>query len=60
MVSTLRYMNISDEWETPEKQEFKDFVSFNPFGNNVCYNSVYEPNVTTNCIMNGQLSLCAG
>lgn len=23
----LRYMNISDEWETPEKQPFKDFVS---------------------------------
>lgn len=22
-----RYMNISDEWETPEKQPFKDFVS---------------------------------
>lgn len=21
-------MNISDEWETPEKQPFKDFVSF--------------------------------
>lgn len=21
-----RYMNISDEWETPEKQPFKDFV----------------------------------
>ena len=26
MVSALRYMNISDEWETPEKQDFKDFV----------------------------------
>lgn len=25
--SPLRYMNISDEWETPEKQPFKDFVS---------------------------------
>lgn len=25
--SHLRYMNISDEWETPEKQPFKDFVS---------------------------------
>lgn len=23
----FRYMNISDEWETPEKQPFKDFVS---------------------------------
>lgn len=22
-----RYMSISDEWETPEKQPFKDFVS---------------------------------
>lgn len=26
--SLRRYMNISDEWETPEKQPFKDFVSF--------------------------------
>lgn len=26
-ISPLRYMNISDEWETPEKQPFKDFVS---------------------------------
>lgn len=22
----FRYMNISDQWETPEKQPFKDFV----------------------------------
>ena len=26
----LRYMTISDEWETPEKQPFKDFVSVTP------------------------------
>lgn len=26
----FRYMNISDEWETPEKQPFKDFVSNYP------------------------------
>ena len=30
LLSAPRYMNISDEWETPEKQDFKDFVSFVP------------------------------
>lgn len=31
---SARYMNISDEWETPEKQPFKDFVSIFFFLNN--------------------------
>lgn len=30
-------MNISDEWETPEKQPFKDFVCLFYFSNTVFY-----------------------
>lgn len=32
-MSSYRYMTISDEWDIPEKQPFKDLVSYSSAGN---------------------------
>lgn len=42
-----RYMNISDEWESPEKQPFKDFVSF-PYNYSCVIWTQQNPSIITN------------
>jgi len=52
-------MSISDEWETPEKQDFKDFVSVTPqikcstAGSRQCRSQT--PTIT-NCVTNGDFN----
>lgn len=33
LMCSYRYMTISDEWDIPEKQPFKDLVSYASAGN---------------------------